>query len=110
MSSICSSRGNCCTTEEMQDEGVIQLSKSPWASPVVLVRKCDGSLGFCVDYRALNTVTKAEVFLLSQLDGLLDKLGQSKYFTMLDLKAGYWQIRVGAPSQEKTAFATQRII
>ena len=59
---------------KMQDEGVIQPSKSPWATPVVLVRKRDGSLRFCVDYRALNTVTKPEVFPLPRIDDLLNKL------------------------------------
>ena len=92
----------------MQEEGVIQASRSPWASPVVLVRKRDGSLRFCVDYRALNAVTKPEVFPLPQIDYLLDKLGQSKYFTTLDLKSGYRQIRVDASSREKTAFVTHR--
>ena len=90
----------------MQDGGVIQPSKNSWVSPVVLVRKRDGSLRFCVDYRALNSVTKLDVFPLPRIDDLLDKLGQSKYFTTLDLKSGYWQIKVDASSQKKTAFVT----
>ena len=83
---------------------MIQPSESPWASPVVLVRKRDGSLSFCVDYRGLNTVTKADVYPLPRIDDLLDKLGRAKCFSTLDLAARYWQIRVQPDSQEKTAF------
>ena len=61
--------------EKMQNAGVIQESQSLWASPVVLVRKRDGTLRFCVYYRNLNPVTKADVFPLPQIDDLLDKLG-----------------------------------
>ena len=90
--------------EEMQKNNVIKPSKSPWASPVVLVRKRDGTLRFYVDYRALNSVTKPDVFPLPRINDLLDQLGKSRYFTTLDLKSGYWQIKVHADSQEKTAF------
>ena len=58
--------------EEMQRNGVIEPSKLPWASPVVLVRKRDGSLRFCVDYRGLNAVTTRDSFLLPRIDDLLD--------------------------------------
>ena len=94
--------------DKMKEEQVIHPSKSSWASPVVLVRKRDGSLRFCVDYRALNSVTKPDVFPLPRIDDLLDKLGHSKYFTTLDLKSGYWQIKMDVTSQEKTAFVTHR--
>ena len=94
--------------EKMQASGVIKPSESPWASPVVLVRKKDGTLRFCVDYRALNSVTKPDLFPLPRISDLLDQLGKCKCFTTLDLKSGYWQIKVHADSQEKTAFITHQ--
>ncbi|XP_065908993.1 uncharacterized protein [Dysidea avara] len=93
---------------KMQQNNVIQPSESPWASPVVLVRKRDGTLRFCVDYRALNSLTKPDLFPLPRINDLLDQLGKSKYFSTLDLKSGYWQIKVSDDSQEKTAFITHK--
>ena len=69
------------------------------------MRKRDGSLRFCVDYRALNSVTKPDLFPLPIINGLLDQLAKSKYFSTLDLKSGY---RVHPDSQEKTAFITHQ--
>ena len=95
--------------ERMQRVGVIQPSKSPWSIPVVLVRKgMDGSLRFCIDYKALNSVTKPNLFLLPRINDLLDQLGSSHSFTTLDLATGYWQIKVHANSQEKTALITHQ--
>ena len=91
---------------EMQRNCVIQPSKSPWSSPVVLVQKKDGTSRFCIDYRALNSVTKADTFPLPRIDDMLDRLGRSKYFSTLDLASGFWQIKMHPQSQEKTAFAT----
>ena len=92
--------------QDMQAAGVITQSCSPWASPVVLVRKRDGSHRFCVDYRQLNAVTKPDRYPLPRIDDLLDQLGKSHYFSTLDLASGYWQIRVHPRSTEKTAFIT----
>ena len=86
---------------KMQATGVIQPSSSPWASPVVMVKKKDGS--HPVDYRVL---TKADTFPLPRIDDLLDQLGESNFFSTLDLASGYWQIRVHPDCQEKTAFVT----
>ena len=92
----------------MQHNNVIQLSHSTWASPIVLVRKKDNTLHFCVGYRALNEVTKPDKFPIPRIDDLLDQLGEARYFSTLDLAAGYWQIQVDKTSQEKTAFVTHQ--
>ena len=91
--------------KDMQRAGVIRPSTSPWSSPVVMVRKKDGTQRFCVDYRALNAVTRADTFPLPRIDDLLDQLGNSRFFTTLDLASGYWQIRLSPNSREKTAFS-----
>ena len=75
---------------------------------MVLVRKKDGTLRFCVDYRALNAVTKPDVFPIPRIDDLLDQLGQCTIFSTLDLAAGYWQIKVHPDSQEKITFTTHK--
>ena len=91
---------------DMQQASVIQPSSSPWASPVVIVRKKDGTYRFCVDYRALNAVTKADTFPLPRVDDLLNQLGDSTFFSTLDLASGYRQVRVDPGSMEKAAFVT----
>ena len=92
--------------QEMLDNGVIVPSYSPWASPVVLVAKKDGSTHFCVDYRKLNSITKMDVYPLPWIDDSLDLLAECKYFTTLDLASDYWQVGMSQDSQEKTAFVT----
>ena len=71
-----------------------------------MVKKKDGTHRFCIDYRQLNAVTKADTYPLPRIDDLLDQLGQCHYFTALDLVSGYWQIRMSPRSREKTAFVT----
>lgn len=75
--------------KQMQKAGVVQPSCSPWSSPVVMVRKRDGSNRFCVDYRGLNAVTKADTFPLPRIDDLLDQLSKARYFSTLDLASGF---------------------
>lgn len=92
--------------QEMLEQGVVVPSRSPWASPVVLVRKKDGGVRFCIDYRKLNQATKLDEFPLPRIDDTQDQLAGAKYFTTLDLASGYWQVEMESTSQEKTAFTT----
>ena len=91
---------------EMLKNDIIQPSNSPWSSPIILVRKRDGSTRFCIDYRKVNSVTRKDAYPLPRLDDILDTLGGSKWFSTLDLKSGYWQVEVDSSSREKTAFTT----
>ena len=91
--------------EQMHRRGVIEPSQSPWSSPVVLVKKKDGSLRFCVDYRQLNDVTRKDSYPLPRIDDTLDQLEGTKVFSTLDLKSGYWQVGIHPRDREKTAFS-----
>ena len=90
---------------EMIEVGAIRKSNSPWASAVVLVRKKDGSLRFCIDLRRLNARTIKDAYSLPRIEETLDCLNGAKYFTSLDLKSGYWQVEMDEDSKPFTAFS-----
>ena len=90
--------------KEMMDIGAIKRSNSPWASPVVLVRKKTGELRFCIDLRKLNNRTVKDAYALPRIENSLDSLNGAMWFTSLDLKSGYWQVEMDEESQPYTAF------
>ena len=92
--------------KQMLQDGIIVPSKSPWASPTVLVQKKDGDLRYCIDYRRLNAITKKDAYPLPKIAENLDRLAAATWYSALDLKSGYWQIKMHPDDQEKTAFST----
>ena len=89
------------------EKGYIQPSKSPFGSPILFVKKKGGSLRMCIDYRALNRMTIKNRCPLPRIDDLLERLVGAKYFTVLDLRSGYNQVRIHPDDIEKTAFRTR---
>ena len=90
--------------QEMLDLGAIRPSNSPWASAIVLVRKKDGRLRFCIDLRRLKSRTVKDAYSLPKIESILDSLLGAKIFSTLDLKAGYWQVEMAEECKAYTAF------
>ena len=90
--------------QEMIEIGAIRESSSPYSSNVVIVRKKDGTIRFCIDYRKLNSRTVRDAYAIPRIDDTLHLLAGAKYFSKLDLKCGYWQVELNEDDKAKTAF------
>ena len=90
--------------KEMLALDAIRVSQSPYASPVVLIRKPNGKIRFCIDFRKLNPRTKKDAYSLPRIDEMYDSLYGAKWFSSLDIKSAYWQVEVEEADKEKTAF------
>jgi hypothetical protein len=90
--------------DQLFTSGIIRKSKSPWASNVVLVRKKNGKLRMCVDYRMLNDRSVEDAYALPRIEEVFDILKGSKYFSTMDIKAGYHQVEIKDSHKERTAF------
>ena len=91
--------------KEMLEAGIIEPSTSDWCAPIVPVKKKDGTLRLCVDYRRLNAVSESDAYPMPRVDDLIDRLGGVSYITTMDLTRGYWQVPVSPDDKHKTAFA-----
>ncbi|KAM0058195.1 putative nucleotidyltransferase, Ribonuclease H [Helianthus debilis subsp. tardiflorus] len=93
--------------DDLLDKGFIQPSSSPWGAPILFVKKKDGSMRLCIDYRELNKVTIKNRYPLPRIDDLFDQLQGAAYFSKIDLRSGYHQLKVRAEDVPKTAFRTR---
>ncbi|GJY35850.1 putative reverse transcriptase domain-containing protein, partial [Tanacetum coccineum] len=95
--------------QELQDKGFIRPSHSTWGAPVLFVKKKDGSFRMCIDYMELNKLTVKNLYPLPRIDDLFDQLQGSRFFSKIDLRSGYHQLRVHEDDIPKTAFRTSVI-
>jgi hypothetical protein len=93
--------------EELFTKGYIKPSKSPYGAPVFFVHKKDGTLRMCMDYKAFNKVTMKNQYPLLQIDDLFNRLSKTKVFSRINLRSGYYQIRITKGDEEKTAYRTR---
>ena len=90
--------------QDMLNRGAIQLSQSPWCNTVVLVRKKDWSLQFCIDLCRLNSYTKKDPYPLPQMQETMESMVGSQHFSCMDLKSRFWQVKMSEKFQQYTAF------
>ena len=90
--------------QDMLDGGAIRPSKSPWCNAIVLVRKKDGTLRFCIDFRKFNARTKKDSFPLPHMQETMESMVGARFFSSMDLKSGFWQVRMSEKSRQYTAF------
>ncbi|GFW04614.1 hypothetical protein TNCV_2226321 [Trichonephila clavipes] len=90
--------------DRLLSEGIIEECESPYASPVVLIPKPNGTFRLCIDYRKLNEITVADTYPLPRMDDLLHQAKLTPFMFTLDLQAGYHQVKVHVEDQDKTAF------
>ena len=90
--------------QEMLDGGAIRPSQSPWCNTVVLVRKKDGGLRFCIDFRQLNSRTKKDAYPLPWMQETMESMVGTHFFSKMDLNSGFWQVKMAKDSQQYTAF------
>ena len=90
--------------QEMLDGGAIRPSQSPWCNAVVLVRKKDGLLRFCIDFRRLNARTKKDAYPLPRMQETMESMVGARHFSCMDLKSGFWQVQMDEESRQYTAF------
>ncbi|CAF4937178.1 unnamed protein product, partial [Rotaria socialis] len=94
-------------TQKLLERGQIEESTSPWSSPIVLVKKKDKTMRFCIDYRRLNAITIKDAFPLPRINEIFDQLSDAVYYTKFDFKSGYFQVPLSNEDRPKTAFSTR---
>ena len=92
--------------DEMLKDGIIEPSRSEWSFPLVIVKKSDGSLRLCVDYRRLNQISEFDAYPMPRVEDIIDRIGRSQFISTMDLTRGYWQVPVAVEDKPKTAFVT----